>query len=72
MIGNSAFANSLGGLEKRRIDYQHKIVNYVIVRLKIIKNKIIDHDFSNVINLTADTEILTVAKYNSPICSRVI
>lgn len=37
MVGNGAFAIPLEGL---KIDYQHKIVNCVIIRLKMIKNKI--------------------------------
>lgn len=41
MIGNGAFANSLKGLKYRRLDH-HKTVNYVIIMLKIIKNKITD------------------------------
>lgn len=41
MIRNGAFANALEGLKYRRLDH-HKAVNYVIITLKIIKNKITD------------------------------
>lgn len=63
VVGNGAFASSLG-LKQRIV--QHKIVNYVIIRLKIIKNKVTDHDFANVLDLMPDAQILMVEKYNRP------
>lgn len=41
MIGNGAFANLLEGLKYRRLGHD-KTVNYVIIMLTIIKNKITD------------------------------
>ena len=49
-----AIANSWVKVEE--ICHQHKFVNYML-RLKIIKNKITDHDFSNVLDLMTDARI---------------
>lgn len=65
MIGNGAFANSLEGL-KQRIDHQHKIVNYLIIDLRQLKDKITD--FSNVLDLMTNAKILIIEKYSSPKC----